>query len=93
MATTLIPELQEQFFSATNQGQEYLLEAIKTWVETVQSVTPKFPAVQIPFADWLPKPGAVVAGYYDFAGQLLASQRHFAEEVLKATAPLMPAAR
>jgi hypothetical protein len=31
-----------------------------------------------------------VANAYDFAEQLLASQRKFAEDVLKATAPLMP---
>jgi hypothetical protein len=47
--------------------------------------------VQIPFADRLPKPETVLANAYDFAGQLLASQRHFAEELLKATEPLMPA--
>ena len=28
--------------------------------------------------------------YYDFAEELLASQRKFAEDVLKATAPLLP---
>jgi hypothetical protein len=31
-----------------------------------------------------------VAGAYDFAEQLLASQRKFAEEVLKATSSLTP---
>jgi hypothetical protein len=31
-----------------------------------------------------------VASAYDFAEQLLASQRKFAEEVLKATTSLMP---
>ncbi len=43
-----------------------------------------------PFADKLPKPEDVVANAYDFAEQLLASQRKFAEDVLKATAPLTP---
>jgi hypothetical protein len=46
--------------------------------------------VNPPFADKLPKPEEVVANAYDFAEQLLASQRKFAEDVLKATAPLMP---
>jgi len=31
-----------------------------------------------------------VASGYDFAEQLLTSQRKFADEVVKATAPLMP---
>ena len=47
----------------------------------------------MPFADKLPKPEEVVASAYDFAEQLLASQRKFAEEVLKATSALMPGTR
>ena len=43
----------------------------------------------MPLADQLPKPEEVVASAYDFAEQLLASQRTFAEEVLKATSPLL----
>jgi len=63
--------------------------------ETVQSVTPKLPALpfstqQLPFSGLLPSPNEVVAGAYDFAEALLASQRKFAEDVLKATAPLLP---
>ena len=48
------------------------------------------PSVQVPGADQLPKPEEVVASAYDFAEQLLASQRKFAEEVLKATTSLLP---
>jgi hypothetical protein len=44
--------------------------------------------VHVPLADKLPKPEEVVASAYDFAEQLLHSQRKFAEEVLKATAAL-----
>ena len=44
----------------------------------------------MPLADKLPKPEEVVASAYDFAEQLLASQRKFAEEVLKATSALTP---
>jgi len=83
-------ELQDGFLSTTRQGQEIVLEAIKTWVDTVQAVTPKVPAISIPLADQLPRPQDVVANAYDFAGQVLASQRKFAEEVLKTTAPLLP---
>jgi hypothetical protein len=51
---------------------------------------PKIPAVQVPLADKLPKPEDLVANAYDFAEHLLTSQRRFAEEVLKTTAPLIP---
>jgi hypothetical protein len=83
-------ELQDEFLSTIRKGQETVIDALKTWVDTVQSVVPKMPTVQVPLADRLPKPEELVASAYDFAEQLLASQRRFAEEVLKATSPLLP---
>ena len=82
--------LQEEFLNAVRKSEEAVIDAIKTWVETVQSITPKVPSVQVPGADKLPKPQEVVANAYDFAEQLLATQRKFAEEVVKATASLAP---
>ena len=38
----------------------------------------------------MPKPGEMNAGFYDFAQKLLTSQRKFADEVVKAAAPLLP---
>ena len=90
MANTATQDLQDEILTTVRKGQESVIDAIKTWVETVQSITPKVPAVDVPFADKLPKPEEVVASAYDFAEQLLASQRRFAEEVLKATGSLMP---
>ena len=83
-------QLQDEFMNAVRKSQETVIDAIKTWVETVHSITPKLPTVNVPFAEKLPSPEDVVASAYDFAEQLLAGQRKFAEEVLKATAPLMP---
>jgi hypothetical protein len=82
--------LQDELLNAVRKSQETVVEAIKTWSETVQSITPKLPSVPVPGADKLPKPEDLVAGAYDFAEQLLASQRKFAEEIVKATAQLMP---
>jgi hypothetical protein len=90
MASTPTQDLQDEFLNTVRKSQEAVIDAIKSWVETVQSVTPKIPSVQVPGADKLPKPEDVVASAYDFAEQLLASQRRFAEEVLKATTSLMP---
>jgi hypothetical protein len=90
MASSVTKEIQDGFMSTTRQGQEIVLEALKTWVDTVSAVTPKVPAISIPGADQLPKPQDVVANAYDFAGQVLASQRRFTEEVLKTAAPLLP---
>ena len=88
--TSTQKELQDQFLSMVRKGQEIALDAIKTMVESVQTITPKIPAVDLPFAERLPKPHDVVAGGYDFAEKLLTSQRKFADEFVKATAPLMP---
>jgi len=83
-------DVQNEVLNTVRKSQEGVIDAIKTWVETVQSITPKVPAVDMPFADKLPKPEEIVAGAYDFAEQLLASQRKFAEEVLRATSSLTP---
>ena len=83
-------DIQDEILSTIRKSQETVIDAIKTWVETVQSITPKIPSVQVPGADKLPKPQDVVASAYDFAEQLLAGQRKFAEEVLKATTSLLP---
>jgi len=90
MASTTQQELQDQFLSFVQKSQEIALEAIKTMVDTVQTITPKIPAVDLPFADRLPKPQDVVASGYDFAEKLLSNQRKFADEVVKTTAPLLP---
>lgn len=90
MTTTPVQQVQDEILKTIGKSQEAVLDAIKTWADTVQSITPKLPAVNLPLADKLPKPQDVVTSAYDFAEQLLASQRKFAEDVLKATAPLVP---
>jgi hypothetical protein len=90
MASNPTQAVQNEVLNTVRKSQEAVIDAIKTWVETVQSITPKVPAVEIPYADKLPKPEEVVASAYDFAEQLLAGQRKFAEDVLKATSTLTP---
>jgi len=88
--TTTQQELQDQFLSIVRKSQEMALDAIKSMVDTVQTITPRIPTVDVPFADQLPKPQDVVASGYDFAQKLLTSQRKFADEVVRAAAPLLP---
>jgi len=90
MASYPTKEVQDEFLNAIRKSQETVIEAVRTWVDTVQSVTPKAPLAQVPLADKLPNPEEVVASAYDFAEKLLTTQRQFAEELLKATTPLMP---
>lgn len=83
---------QEEVLAATRKSQEAMMAAIKTWLETVRTAAPKLPSklpqVSLPFADKLPTPQDAVANAYHLAEQLLAGQRKFAEELVKATAPL-----
>jgi hypothetical protein len=89
-STSTQQELQDQFLSIVRKSQEMALDAIKSMVDSIQTITPKIPSVDVPFADRLPKPQDVVASGYDFAEKLLSSQRKFADEVVKAAAPLLP---
>ncbi|MGD0245336.1 MAG: hypothetical protein ABSB59_34140 [Streptosporangiaceae bacterium] len=90
MASTPAQGLQDEVLNTVRKSQEAVIDAIRTWSETIQSITPKLPSVPVPGADKLPKPEEVVASAYDFAEKLLASQRKFAEELVKATASLTP---
>ena len=89
-ARTIAQDVQDEILKTVRKSQEAVIEAVQTWAETVQSITPKLPGVKVPFADQLPKPDEVVASAYDFAEQLLASQRRFAEDLLKATTAALP---
>jgi hypothetical protein len=90
MASNVTQDVQEQILSTIRKSQEIALDALKTWVETVQSITPSIPSVSLPLADRLPDPHEVVARGYDFAEQILSTQRKFADEVLAVASPLLP---
>ena len=86
---TMGHELQEEILNTVRKTQDAVVDAIQTWASAVQSITPSLPDVNVPFTEKLPRPQDLVAGAYDFAEQLLASQRKFAEDVLTATAPML----
>jgi hypothetical protein len=87
--STVTQELTSEVLKTISKSQAAVVEAIETWASAVQSVKPDLPQMTVPFADKLPTPQDVVASAYDFAEQLLASQRKFAEDLLQATAPLL----
>ena len=86
---TPMGQAQEEILNTVRKSQAAVVEAIQAWASAVQSITPS-PDVNIPLAGKMPKPQDLVTSAYDFAEQLLASQRKFAEDVMKATAPLLP---
>ncbi len=91
MAITVTEELQESFLSAIRKSQDITLQAIKVWIDTTEYFTPKVSYAHLPFARLLPDPQEVVSGSFDFAEQMLASQRRFTDDVLKVTSQLLPA--
>ena len=89
-ASTVTQDLQDAFLSTVRESQEIALGAIKTWVDTVQFFTPAIPSFPMPLIDRLPKPHQVVDNGYEFVEKLMASQRKFTVEALKAASPLLP---
>lgn len=87
-AATVGQDLQGEILKTVRRSQEAVVDAIQTMANAVQSIKPPLPDLNIPFTDKLPQPGELVTGAYDFAEQLLAAQRKFAEDVLAVTAPL-----
>jgi hypothetical protein len=87
MATTVHEARQEEFLSTLRKGQEIALDALKTLVETIQYVTPAVPAIHVPTAQ------EVVAVGNQFAKDLLANQRQFADDVITVLSPLVPGRR
>ena len=89
---------QEEFLAVIRKSQEAVIAAVRNLAETLSTVSPKLasvyapltdnlpklPSVSAPFGDKLPGPEGAVASAYDFGEQLLASQRKFTEDLLKA---------
>ena len=76
---------QEEFLAVIRKSQEAVIAVIRNLAETVRTADlPRPPSVSVPFAGKLPGPEDAVVRTYDFAEQLLASQRKFAEDLLKA---------
>ena len=82
---TASQELQAQILESIRNSQDAVVDALRTWAGAVHSVTPSLPVSAVPFADKLPKPKDLVEDAFDFAAQLLAAQRKFAEDVLQVT--------
>ena len=90
MASTVTQEVQDQILTIIRKSQDVALDTIKTMVNTINNFAPSMSSVNVPLADRLPKPEDVVASSYDFAEQLLSSQRRFVDEVIKTATPLLP---
>lgn len=88
MADYATKGMQDDFLDAIRTSQGMAIQAVRTSVALVQPITSKSFFGQLPLGE-LPKPEEMNAGFYDFAQKLLDNQRHFVQEWLEATAPLI----
>ena len=94
MTATVTGDVQEQVLGIVRKSQEMTLDAIKQVVESVNAAAGKLPSLtRLPGASALPAPATVVSATFDFLDRLLAEQRKFAGELVKATSTLRPAAK
>ena len=74
---TTSQEVQAEILDAVRKGQEAVVDAIKHWAGTIQSIAPPVPVRNLPYADKLPKPEEVVATIKHWAARSSRSPRPF----------------
>jgi hypothetical protein len=79
--TDQVKDLQNQSIEQVKAAQTRVVEINE---RIADSLTSAIPPVPNPLAEYLPKPAAVVSGYFDFMSELHAANREFFENLLKA---------
>lgn len=82
MADNSNDRVEQQVLEAVRSNQAAVVDAVRTWADSVQQLVPEVPSV--PGADALPSPTELVDRAYEFASELLAAQREFTHELLRA---------
>ncbi len=80
---------QDKALQAIKQGQSVIIDAVAAWAKAAEKAVPALrdlPA--LPALD-LPKPEELVQTSFDFYGDILATQRKFANDLLAAAAPVV----
>lgn len=84
---------QEQTLDVVRKTQDAAVDAVTTWTETANKVTTQLPdfakGYEIPglaeFTKQFPTAAEIIDSYFDFAQQILTSQREFAHRIVAAT--------
>jgi hypothetical protein len=82
--TEFVTSTQDQVIATLKQGEEAIVEGLRSVSETVEGYAP--------FTAELPKPADAVESAFAFANSVLTSQRDFVESVLNAVLPAAPKA-
>jgi hypothetical protein len=88
---TSIPgrDIQRELLAITRKSQETVVHMIKAWAEVVGKVQAQPLADKLRNANVLRTPEEALADAYRLAERLLDAQRKFAEDLLRATVPLL----
>ena len=79
---------QEQVLKAIEATQAAVLDGVRTWSKTIESVIPaNLPKFDIPGVEALPSAQEAVAIGFDFAEKLLSTQKSFADQLVAALTP------
>lgn len=81
---------QDKTLELIKQSQSAIVEAVASWAKAAEKAAPAVPA--LPALD-LPKPEELVKTTFDFYGEVLATQRKFANDLLAAAAPVVKASK
>lgn len=76
--------IQDKVYAGIQASQRAVLDSVKTWSETVETVFAKLP--ELATATPAP-PSQVLENAYGFTQKVLASQREFLTQVFEATLP------
>jgi len=88
-------KVQEQTLDVVREAQNATVDAVTTWAETVNKFAAQLPDfakdIEVPglaeFTKQFPAAGEVADANFDFAQQILDSQREFAARLVAATKP------
>lgn len=86
MADDTVEAVQAQLLDALRKSQETALQAVRSFTESARSMLPDAKPLADALPD-LPDPAELVDKAFGFASELLAQQREFARELLKAATP------
>jgi hypothetical protein len=82
-------DLQQEFLALTRSSQQAMVNAIRTWMDTVRNVTPHYEnRLTRLWPDRLRTPEEAIADACRLTEHLLQAQRKLAEDLLKAAVPL-----
>jgi hypothetical protein len=89
--TELMRTGQEQFLETVRQSQKAVVDAVGAWAKAVER-TPSPAATSADSAN-VPRADEVVDNVFDFAEKLLAAQREFTRNLVKAAQPAVDKAQ